>query len=450
MAVKYNYEEINDALDLLKKMRYDCSQSRNYFGNVINKELDVFLRDYVLKHYGFQKLMNLSSEIEENLRIYTDWLSDANVRARQVQLRNEEKSEELDDNVENGGVAQVLYGAPPPQEKDEEDTPKPEEEKKDDPEKPEETDKEDDVVVPKDQPENGGENQVLYGVPKDEEINSNDPKQQEQTQPVTQEENQPISQEQTQPVTQGNYVESTPISSEMEDIKETMSSSTQPKDLSETQNSENLDEVVEKKSSSMGYQPIPTSYTSTPNRTPTYSSKTMSTTSSSSQGSTGVSKTIIAAGAVGLAGTVAGAGLLVGKAMQSYTFTPNDWDELNPVDQERITNTLYRVGYKDKEINAIMNSTFKIPRNELKEHINKIKSAIANYNKFSEEFQKIYNYSIVGAGEVSNYLTFLTMIIDGKSISDRYNMYNIINPYLENPDDVDKTYQGIRPQDYME
>lgn len=435
MAVKYDYDKINESLELLNKMKSDCSESRTYFGNVINNKLDVFLRDYVLKHYDFQKLVNLSSEIEENLKIYINWLNDANIRARQVQLRNEELAGELDDDVEEGGgVAQALYG----------------------------------VMAPTgEEMENSEPTQLVYGpapTTTEEEMEISEPTQlvygpapTTTDEPVTEPITEPVSEPVADPTPSENTTPtvtdtaSTISSSSLDSVAEKVASvGTTSKDLSETTTLKDLDDTVEMKTSTTTTT-IPTyttSQTARTSSTPSYSSSQKTTSTSAS--STGMSKTIVAAGAVGLAGTMAGTGLLIGKKLQSYKFTPNDWDELNPAEQERITNTLYRVGFKDKEINTIMNATFKIERSELNVHIEKIESAMTNYNKFSEEFQKIYNYSLVGGGEVSKYLTFLTMIIDGKSISDQFNMYNIINPYLSELEEVDKTYQGIRVQDYME
>lgn len=415
MSVNYDYEKVTEAIDQLRELNEDTYEYRRYIEKVINNETDNFIRQYILDHYDILKQRSLAEEISEKLKIYIDWLNDANIRARQVELKNELKAGE----TPNGGDTNPSGQDNPSPSGQDNLTQDPNPSGQDNP-----------------NPAPSGDNQE-------------EPKPNGEEQPDNENETNKDEQPQNNNQQQsggGNYQNA---SSSLNDIKEKLSESNI--DTEKKTTLKDLNETAEKETTTTEYQTIPTYTTQQYTRNASQSgSSTTSSTSATSKTTSGASKTVIAAGAVGLAGTMAGTGLLVGKALQAYKFSPNDWDELDPAEQERITNTLYRVGYKDKEINAIMNSTFKIERSELNVHIKKIENAISNYNKFSEEFQKIYKYSLVSGGEVSKYLTFLTMIVDGKSISDQYNMYNIINKYLDDLEEVDKTYQGIRAQDYME
>ncbi len=112
---------------------------------------------------------------------------------------------------------------------------------------------------------------------------------------------------------------------------------------------------------------------------------------------------------------------------------------------------MIKVGFTESEIETFKTSDLNVPTAEMKDHIKKIKKAMDNNPMFEDELIKTYDYSIFDDHQkVIEYLLFITMIIDGKNTSDEYNIYNIINESLEDPQEADFLYSGINMADYLD
>ena len=61
----------------------------------------------------------------------------------------------------------------------------------------------------------------------------------------------------------------------------------------------------------------------------------------------------------------------------------------------------------------------------------------------------MYGFNLFNKDDkLDKYLLFLTLIIDGSNTTDEINIYNIINPCLEE-DEVDFIYSGINMEEYI-
>lgn len=160
---------------------------------------------------------------------------------------------------------------------------------------------------------------------------------------------------------------------------------------------------------------------------------------------------IIAAAGLAAGGTLAGGGIMLGKKMHYIKFTPDNWLALPEDMQATIEKLMIDAGFDEEELETFKNSCFKIRADELKTHTKKIEQTAKNSTDSEEELVKQYNYSIIDeTGKADNYLTFITMIIDGKNSVDSYNMYSILNKHLEATNDADFVYMGINMEDYID
>ena len=162
------------------------------------------------------------------------------------------------------------------------------------------------------------------------------------------------------------------------------------------------------------------------------------------------------------AGLLAGAGLAMGGAVAAaagyviankkhfYTFTPDDWEDLDKITQQSILEDFIVAGFNDAEIETFKNSTFKILASELDEHIKKVKEAYDNNENLEVELKEMYNFSVFDdSDKVVKYLVFVMMLIDGKNSIDTFNLYNILNPSLSDSEDADFIYAGINMEEYI-
>lgn len=153
----------------------------------------------------------------------------------------------------------------------------------------------------------------------------------------------------------------------------------------------------------------------------------------------------LALGAAGIAG-----GLLLAGKSGYYTFTPEDWEETEDQVKANIEENFKRFGMTDEEFEAFKVSTYRIKSSELNGHIKKVEKAFSISEGIVDEFINQYHYSIFDEDdEVDKYLLFLTMAIDGMNTTDEVNIYNILNPYFEDEDDVDFIYTGIILDEYL-
>lgn len=160
---------------------------------------------------------------------------------------------------------------------------------------------------------------------------------------------------------------------------------------------------------------------------------------------------IIAAAGLGAGGALTGGGIALSKKLHYIKFTPDNWLALPEETQATIEQLMKEVGFDEEELETFKNSCFKIRADELKNHTKKIEQTSKNSTDSEEELIGQYKYSIINeTGKADNYLTFITMIIDGKNSADQYNMYNILNQHLEGSDDSDFVYMGINMEDYID
>ena len=153
----------------------------------------------------------------------------------------------------------------------------------------------------------------------------------------------------------------------------------------------------------------------------------------------------LAMGAAGIAGGL----LLAGKAGY-YTFTPEDWEETEEEVKASLEDNFKKHGMTDEEFEAFKVSTYRIKSSELNGHIKKVEKAFSVSEEIVDEIINQYHYSIFDEDdEVDKYLLFLTMAIDGMNTTDEVNIYNILNPYFEDDDDVDFIYTGIILDEYL-
>ncbi len=95
-----------------------------------------------------------------------------------------------------------------------------------------------------------------------------------------------------------------------------------------------------------------------------------------------------------------------------------------------------------------MTSNLKIKASIIDDIIHAIKKAKELDKKLDSKIKKLYNFSMFTENKkISKYLILMMMLIDGKKIGDKYNLYNILNPVLAGTEDGDYTYQGISLQD---
>ena len=103
----------------------------------------------------------------------------------------------------------------------------------------------------------------------------------------------------------------------------------------------------------------------------------------------------------------------------------------------------------EERIELFKNATFKIEASEFDPHIKKVEKAYEQNVDFAKDFKEMYNYSLFDENdELNKYLLFIAMIIDGSNTTDETNIYNIINPSLEEGE-IDFIYSGLIMEEYI-
>ncbi len=170
----------------------------------------------------------------------------------------------------------------------------------------------------------------------------------------------------------------------------------------------------------------------------------------SGEDGSGMSAAAIAGAGLAGAGVALGTGILVGKRFQTYTFTPEDWENVDEPTKDAILKDMNKAEFSESEIETFKNSTFKIRASELNEHTKKITKANEIDETLEEQLKAVYNYSLFDdENNIVRYFTFITMILDGKKATDDFNMYNILNPILGEEDEADFIYTGISMEEYI-
>ncbi len=157
----------------------------------------------------------------------------------------------------------------------------------------------------------------------------------------------------------------------------------------------------------------------------------------------------LTAGSLGVAGATIGGGVLVGGKLRYYVFAPEDFEKLDEALQQTILNDMKDAGMNEERIELFKNATFKIPVNEFDPHIKKVEKAYEQNVDFAKDFKDMYNYSLFDENDdLNKYLLFIAMIIDGSNSTDETNIYNIINPSLEEGE-IDFIYSGLIMEEYV-
>ena len=165
-------------------------------------------------------------------------------------------------------------------------------------------------------------------------------------------------------------------------------------------------------------------------------------------------KSLMALGGLSAAGLAAGGaaiggGMLLGSNSRSYIFIPEDFEKLDEETQTAVLSDFVNNGFSEEKIELFKEATFKIEASELNEHIKKVEKAYEQNVDFAKEYEEMYGFNLFNKDDkLDKYLLFLTLIIDGSNTTDEINIYNIINPCLEE-DEVDFIYSGINMEEYI-
>ena len=162
----------------------------------------------------------------------------------------------------------------------------------------------------------------------------------------------------------------------------------------------------------------------------------------------GVNTTALAGAgiALGLAGV--GGGLYLSSRNSYYTFTPEDWDNTDTETQNVIIEDFKNAGLTDLDIEEFKTLSFKVPSSVINDSIKKIKKAYSADESVVDNFFEMYHFSIFDYDDdIDPYLLFIVMIIDGENDHEEVNLYNIINPFIDD-DDVDFVYSGVKLREY--
>ncbi|MBQ3307921.1 MAG: hypothetical protein IJG68_07010 [Bacilli bacterium] len=156
-----------------------------------------------------------------------------------------------------------------------------------------------------------------------------------------------------------------------------------------------------------------------------------------------------AAAGVGIAGAAIGGGLLVGGKKKYYIFAPEDFEKLDEDLQKQIIEDLKSARFSNERIEVFKNATFKISASELDAHIKKVEKAYDANADFRKEFKEMYKFDLFDDNDnLIKYMLFIALIIDGSNKTDETNIYNIINPSLEQ-EEVDFVYSGLIMEEYI-
>ena len=155
------------------------------------------------------------------------------------------------------------------------------------------------------------------------------------------------------------------------------------------------------------------------------------------------------AGGLGLSAAAIAGGLILNSKMKFIYFKPVDFERQDEETQNAIIADLAEAGLTETELLEFKNATFKILTSELTPHVKKAEQAYDNNENFDNEVKEMYGFHLYTEDEkLDKYLLFVAMIIDGANTTDETNIYNIINPSLDE-EELDFIYSGINMREYM-
>ncbi|MDD6402771.1 MAG: hypothetical protein PUG33_01345 [Mollicutes bacterium] len=148
--------------------------------------------------------------------------------------------------------------------------------------------------------------------------------------------------------------------------------------------------------------------------------------------------------------SLAGGGIMAGKKIMMLVFKPEHFTNLSEVIKDTILNTFKALKFTEEELDLFMTSNLKIKASLIDDMITAIKKASELDTELNSKIKQVYNFSVFTENnKISKYLILMIMLIDGKKIGDKYNIYDILNPILAETDYVNYTYQGVSLQDIV-
>lgn len=158
---------------------------------------------------------------------------------------------------------------------------------------------------------------------------------------------------------------------------------------------------------------------------------------------------IMAGAGLGTA-SLAGGGIMAGKKIMMLVFKPEHFTNLSEVIKDTLLNTFKALKFTEEELDLFMTSNLKIKASLIDDIITAIKKASELDPELNSKIKQVYNFSVFTENnKISKYLILMIMLIDGKKIGDKYNIYDILNPILAETDYVNYTYQGVSLQDIV-
>lgn len=148
--------------------------------------------------------------------------------------------------------------------------------------------------------------------------------------------------------------------------------------------------------------------------------------------------------------SLAGGGIMAGKKIMMLVFKPEHFTNLSEVIKDTLLNTFKALKFTEEELDLFMTSNLKIKASLIDDIITAIKKASELDTELNSKIKQVYNFSVFTENnKISKYLILMIMLIDGKKIGDKYNIYDILNPILAETDYVNYTYQGVSLQDIV-
>ena len=148
--------------------------------------------------------------------------------------------------------------------------------------------------------------------------------------------------------------------------------------------------------------------------------------------------------------SLAGGGIMAGKKIMMLVFKPEHFTNLSEVIKDTLLNTFKALKFTEEELDLFMTSNLKIKASLIDDMITAIKKASELDSELDSKIKQVYNFSVFTENnKISKYLILMIMLIDGKKIGDKYNIYDILNPILAETDYVNYTYQGVSLQDIV-
>ena len=148
--------------------------------------------------------------------------------------------------------------------------------------------------------------------------------------------------------------------------------------------------------------------------------------------------------------SLAGGGIMAGKKIMMLVFKPEHFTNLSEVIKDTLLNTFKALKFTEEELDLFMTSNLKIKASLIDDIITAIKKASELDPELNSKIKQVYNFSVfTESNKISKYLILMIMLIDGKKIGDKYNIYDILNPILAETDYVNYTYQGVSLQDIV-